>query len=158
MVPGYKMSAHFVTLFDWLFSDKMPANTCYKIIQSCESEKSKLDHEVSTAGLTYRQPPTPGDGNCLFHAMSDQLKRLNMPEQTAAQLRKAVVEYLRAHPTTPDGDHLKEFVSHRAWDTYLKKMSTPGTWGDFSYTYRNNKLRLATVLIARKLSQVLDYT
>lgn len=34
---------------DWLFSDKMPANTCYKIIQSCESEKSKLDHEVSTA-------------------------------------------------------------------------------------------------------------
>ena len=115
---------------DWLFSDKMPANTCYKIIKSCESEKSKLDHEVSTAGLTYRQPPTPGDGNCLFHAMSDQLKRLNMPEQTAAQLRKAVVEYLRAHPTTPDGDHLKEFVSHRAWDTYLK-MSTPGTWGDW---------------------------
>ena len=77
---------------DWLFSDKRPANTCYKIIKSCESEKSKLDHEVSTAGLTYRQPPTPGDGNCLFHAMSDQLKRLNMPEQTAAQLRKAVVE------------------------------------------------------------------
>ena len=64
---------------DWLFSDKMPANTSYKIIQSCESEKSKLDHEVSTAGLTYRQPPTPGDGNCLFHAMSDQLKRLNKP-------------------------------------------------------------------------------
>ena len=53
-----------------------------------------LEPEVSTAGLTYRQPPTPGDGNCLFHAMSDQLKRLDMPEQTAAQLRKAVVEYL----------------------------------------------------------------
>ena len=79
---------------DWFFSDKMPANTSYKITQSCESEKSKLDHEVSTTGLTYRQPPTTGDGNCLFHAMSDQLKRLDMPEQTAAQLRKAVVEYL----------------------------------------------------------------
>ena len=63
--------------------------------------------------------------------MSDQLKRLDMPEQSAAQLRKAVVEYLWAHPTTPGGDHLKEFVSHRAWDTYLKKMSTPGTWGDW---------------------------
>ena len=79
---------------DLLFSDKMPANTSYKIIQSCESEKSKLDHEFSTTGPTYHQSPTPGDGNCLFHAMSDQLKRLDMPEQTAAQLRKAVVEYL----------------------------------------------------------------
>ena len=79
---------------DWSFSDKMPENTSYKIIQSCESEKSKLDHEVSTTGLTHRQPPTPGDGNCLFHAMGDQIKRLDMPEQAAVQLRKAVVEYL----------------------------------------------------------------
>lgn len=109
---------------DWLFSGKMPPKTSYITIQSCECEKSKLEHEVSAAGLTYRQPPTPGVGNCLFHAMSDQLKRLNMPEQTAAQLRKAVVEYLRAHPTTADGDH-------RAWDTFLKKMSTPETWGDW---------------------------
>ena len=29
---------------------------------------------------------------------------------------------------------------------------------NFSYTYPNNKLSLATVLIAPKLSQVLDYT
>lgn len=84
---------------DCMFSDKMPANT-----------SSKLEHEVSAAGLTYRQPPTSGEGNCLFHAMSDQLKRLNMPEQTAAQLRKVVLEYLRAHPTAADGDHLKQFL------------------------------------------------
>ena len=43
---------------DWLFSDKMPANTSYKIIQSCESEKSKLDHNVSTTGLTRSAPNT----------------------------------------------------------------------------------------------------
>ena len=51
---------------DWLFSDKMSANTSYKIIQSCESKKSKLDHDVSTAGLTYRQPPTPGEGDIVY--------------------------------------------------------------------------------------------
>lgn len=33
-----------------------------------EDQKVALDQEVASAGLTYyRQPPTPKDGNCLFH-------------------------------------------------------------------------------------------
>ena len=84
---------------DWLFGDKLPANTSYTIIQSCKSEKSKLQREVSAGGLTHRQPPKPADGNCLFHATSDQIKCPNMPEQKAAQLCKAAVEYLRTRPT-----------------------------------------------------------
>ena len=37
-----------------------------------ESAKSKLDREVASAGLSYRQPPTPKDGNCVFHAVSER--------------------------------------------------------------------------------------
>ena len=40
---------------DWLFSDKMPANSNYTIIQSCESEKSKLEHEVSADLCQYME-------------------------------------------------------------------------------------------------------
>ena len=40
-----------------------------------ESPKKRLDKEVGNAGLAYRQPPTPKDGNCLFHAMHDKLPR-----------------------------------------------------------------------------------
>ena len=40
------------------------------------SEKEKLDVGVQSAGLQYRDPPTPKDGNCMFHAISDQLARL----------------------------------------------------------------------------------
>ena len=59
----------------------------------------KLDREVASAGLSYRQPPTPKDGNCLFHAMRDQLTRMEKPSQTASKLRAGVV-----CPTTP-GKH-----------------------------------------------------
>ena len=59
----------------------------------------KLAREVASAGLSYRQPPTPKGGNCLFHAMRDQLTRMEKPSQTASKLRAGVV-----CPTTP-GKH-----------------------------------------------------
>ena len=66
-----------------------------------EVPKINLDREVTNAGLTYHQPPTPKDGNCLFHAMSDQLTRVGKAPQTASQLRSSLVSYLRSNPTTP---------------------------------------------------------
>ncbi len=96
-----------------------------------ESAKSKLDREVTSAGLSYRQPPTPKDGNCLFHAISDQLSRLGKPSQTASQLRTGVVNFLRSNPTTPDGIHFRELVNHSGWETYLRRMSMDGEWGDY---------------------------
>ena len=87
----------------WIFEEDANQN---------ESTKSKLYREVAIrgAGLSYRQPPTPKDGNCLFHAMSDQLSRMGKPSQTASQLRTDVVSFLRSNPTTPDGIHFREFV------------------------------------------------
>ena len=40
----------------------------------------------------------PGDGNCFFHAISHQLKRLNVQNQSPSELRKLVVNYLRENP------------------------------------------------------------
>ena len=91
-----------------------------------ESAKSKLDREVASAGLSYRQPPTPKDGNCLFHAMSDQLTRMKKPSQTASQLRTGVVCFLQSNPTTPNGIHFREFVNHGGWETYLRWRSIDG--------------------------------
>ena len=96
-----------------------------------EVPKIKLDREVTNAGLTYRQSPTPKDGNCLFHAMSDQLTRVGKAPQTASQLRSSLVSYLRSSPTTPDGIYYREFINHGGWDAYLRRMSMDGEWGDW---------------------------
>ena len=84
-----------------------------------ESPKNLLDKEVGNAGLAYRQPPTPKDGNCLFHAMHDQLVRLGRVSQSYTKLRSDLVNYLRSNPATPDGTHFSEFTNLGAWDNYL---------------------------------------
>ena len=95
------------------------------------SEKEKLDVEVQSAGLQYRDPPTPKDGNCMFHAISDQLARLGLALKTPLELRSSVVQYLRNNPLTSDGTHLREFISYQAWESYLCRMSQDGVWGDW---------------------------
>lgn len=96
-----------------------------------EDQKVALDQEVASAGLTYRQPPTPKDGNFLFHAMSDQLTRVGRLPQTPSKLRSDLVRYLKNNSTTPGGVHFREFINHGGWDTYLRRMSRNGEWGDW---------------------------
>ena len=95
------------------------------------SEKEKLDVEVQSAGLQYRDRPTPKDGNCMFHAISDQLARLGLTLKNQSELRSSVVQCLRNNPLTSDGTHLREFISYQAWESYLRKMSQDGVWGDW---------------------------
>ena len=85
----------------------------------------------SLTAYSYRQPPTPKDGNCLFHTISDQLKCMGKHPQTASQLRIDVVSFLKSNPTTPDGIQFREFVNHGGWETYLRRMSMDGEWGDY---------------------------
>ena len=65
---------------------------------------------MGNAGLAYRQPPTPKDGNCLFRAMHDKLPRDGRASQTAKKLRSDLVNYLKSNTATPDGTHLSEFI------------------------------------------------
>ena len=62
--------------------------------------KIKLDREVTNAGLTYYQPHTHKDGNCLFHAMSDHLTRVGLVQELEASPDSDVLGNLQ--PTQDD--------------------------------------------------------
>ena len=53
------------------------------------------------------------------------------PSQIASQLRSGVLSFLRSNPTTPTGIYFREFVNHGGWETYLRRMSIDGEWGDY---------------------------
>ena len=42
---------------------------------------------------------TPGDGNCFFNAISDQLSLLGLPYESPWDIRQSVVEFLRRNPS-----------------------------------------------------------
>ena len=62
-----------------------------------DAEQRLLENCVR-AGLTFHGE-TPGDGNCFFHAVCDQLVMLGLPHQTADELRSSVVDFLKSHPS-----------------------------------------------------------
>ena len=57
-----------------------------------------LEDNCRRLGLLFHGQ-TPLDGNCFFHAVSDQLDLQGLPSQSAIDLRRAVVTYLRANST-----------------------------------------------------------
>ncbi|KAG6758520.1 hypothetical protein POTOM_038873 [Populus tomentosa] len=63
----------------------------------------------------------PGDGNCQFRSLSDQLYR--SPEHHKL-VREQVIDQLKSQPQMYEG-----YVP-MAYDDYLKKMSKGGEWGD----------------------------
>lgn len=58
---------------------------------------------------------TPGDGNCLFHAVAMALKTTTTNHTT---IRRGVVQFMALHK-----------IPLRVDDTYIAHMSTDGTWG-----------------------------
>ena len=72
-------------VFQWM-------TDCQQASDKSASPKNRLDREVGNAALTYRQPPTPGDESCLFHAMNDQLIRLGRENnrRNLFQMRKTI--------------------------------------------------------------------
>ncbi|XP_072036646.1 uncharacterized protein [Amphiura filiformis] len=73
----------------------------------------------------------PGDGNCFFHSIADQLERVNLPHQTHEVLRKEVVQYLRENPVIqgPDGE-INFLATQPDQDEYLESMAKDGEWAD----------------------------
>ena len=84
-------------VFQWMADCQQASdNTMQRI------PKNLQDKEVENAGLAYRQPATPKDGNCLIHVMHDQVVHLERVSQSATKLRSGLVNYLRNYPATPD--------------------------------------------------------
>jgi len=55
---------------------------------------AKLKSNCYAVGLAFSDE-TPRDGNCFFHAVSCQLRRLGLDEKEPLQLRIEVVDYLK---------------------------------------------------------------
>ncbi len=105
-------------------------------------ERSKQEHEsvnslherffgvITSNGYQVRNQ-IPGDGNCMFAALVDQLHRVGVDDFDTEGLRLNIVEYLRRHPTLSNGTELFSFVSDASsWEDYLRTMNIDGTWGD----------------------------
>ncbi|KYQ96674.1 OTU domain containin protein [Tieghemostelium lacteum] len=71
----------------------------------------------------------PGDGNCQFHALSDQLYG---DLSHSADIRKSIVQWLRKNKdhSLTNGAVLSQFVGDRDWEQYCNEMEKLGTWGD----------------------------
>ena len=91
--------------------------------------------------------------NKKFHAMSDQLTRVGKAPQTVSQLRSDLVSYLRSNPTTPDGIHYREFINHGGWDSYLRRMSMDGKWGDWIALWGLTNMLIIPVALISSLGE-----
>jgi hypothetical protein len=80
----------------------------------------------------------PGDNNCQFHAVADQLVQIGITGWTAIKLRQKAVKWLQDNEKRPmdDGNvgeptYLKDAVGVDDWIGYVNKMRIHDeTWGD----------------------------
>lgn len=111
---------------------KTPAEILKENIARCNNNtKDNLLSNIHEIGLQY-STPTPGNGNCFFEAVSDQLKRLGLPLQNASDLRSKVIAFCKENPILKrdDGDvDIKNFVEGDLGE-YLDRMSNDGEWAD----------------------------
>ena len=62
-----------------------------------EDFETHLARNARVHGYRIREVDIPSDGNCLFHAVVDQLKVLGVPGQTHESLRNLAVQELRSN-------------------------------------------------------------
>jgi hypothetical protein len=80
----------------------------------------------------------PGDNNCQFHAIVDQLDRICIKNWTAMKLRKKAVKWLRDNEKREMDDGklgektlLRDAMGIFDWDKYIREMLQHDvTWGD----------------------------
>ena len=81
------------------FSDLKRAmeQSCLEI-HDLNLNRARLHKKVQISGLRFRGR-MPTDGNCMFHAVQDQLERVHSTEKYShSELRANTVAYLEAHP------------------------------------------------------------
>ncbi|XP_022809132.1 uncharacterized protein LOC111346088 isoform X2 [Stylophora pistillata] len=105
-------------------------------MQICTSKvdsNTNLTEELTTivSDKGFRISDNQGSGNCMFHALSEQLETVNGIKTQHGQLRRSLVQYLKENPKLPDGTDLSHFVhGHKTWADYLAYVEQDGAWGD----------------------------
>lgn len=116
----------------------------------------ELSGAVSDMGLFVHD--NEGRGNCLFHALSQQLEFVKKISVGPDELRKTLVNYLEEHPKMRDGTPLSSLLesneqSSCAWDKYLKDMAKDGTWGDQITIFAAANYYKTIIIVIRALSE-----
>lgn len=93
-------------------------------------EMEAIEKKLLSLDLCVRE--MPADGSCLFEAVSDQLRLVGEPVQSASELRKCAVTYMRDHRD----EFMAFYVSDEAdgdgndtFDDYCTKMASTDAWG-----------------------------
>ena len=86
-----------------------------------DAHMQMLKENITALGLALRTD-VPGDGNCFFHCIENQLEWLGLTSKGAAQLRAEVVAFLR---------ETNDLMDHKTdADAYLSHMGTNGVFVD----------------------------
>ncbi|KAL3910610.1 MAG: hypothetical protein SGPRY_008997, partial [Prymnesium sp.] len=130
--------------------------------------KSKLAHHLALRGFKIKD--VPGDNNCQFHALADQLEQVGISGWTAISLRKKAVSWLQENGNRPMDDGklaplrfqvgertlLKDSVGVPHWGNYIREMSQHGiTWGDEATLLAASVLFKAEIVVISSLTD--DY-
>ncbi|XP_072019683.1 uncharacterized protein [Amphiura filiformis] len=98
-----------------------------------EEQDNRLQENCAENGLKYRGT-TPGNGDCFFEAVADQLKRINnLYSPIASQLRQDVSNYMAEHRVLKelDGDvDLAAHVRDCDWEHFCENISKSGEWAN----------------------------
>ena len=98
----------------------------YKRFLDKKENEERLEHRLQQNGLRVRD--VPGDGNCQFYSISDQLYG---DISHADEIRQNAVGWLRMNPDKEiNGVPLSCFVFDETWDDFYDKVSRNGVWGD----------------------------
>ena len=111
----------------------------------------------------FRIKDVPGDNNCQFHALADQLEQVGVSGFTAGKLRKLTVSWLQENGDRPmdngkvgERTLLRDSVGVENWDKYIREMSQHGvTWGDEATLLAASVLFKAEICIISSVSD--DY-
>ena len=97
--------------------------------------EENIGRELFSHGMSVAYDP-PGDGQCQFSAIADQLQtRLNSFDTSPFQVGQDVVQYLHENPFIGSTDaKLSSFLEHSIncpeWGTYILSMSRKETHGE----------------------------
>ncbi|KAH3756049.1 OTU domain containing protein [Pelomyxa schiedti] len=113
-------------MIDHLIKPVMP--TALKECGQVLTARQRLAARLAMYQLKERRD-IPGDGNCQFYSLSDQMYDTI---HRAADLRRTAVAWLEAHKEWDPGNGalLHYFVADQTWEAYCRQMSKSGTWGD----------------------------
>jgi len=123
--------------------------------------RSCLQRHLKLRGFQIKD--VPGDNNCQFHAIADQLEQVGYGGWTALKLRQKAVQWLKSNGDRAMDDGkvgerflLKDSVGVDNWSKYLNEMTCHGrTWGDEATLLACSVMFRAEICVISSISE--DY-